>query len=112
MLSWTASVVGWAAASLLFLFHHRHRRLRSRSFLCVACVIFLVLSFFGDLSFAELERRTVPAPYIPNISSPFDASQFDDYDEDEDDEDLGEEERELRAHWESFNTDATLFNGF
>ena len=30
--------------------------------------------FFGELSFAELERRTVPAPYIPDIRSPYAAT--------------------------------------
>ena len=40
-------------------------------------------------------------------------SLFDEYPEDEDDEEeLTEEERELRAHYESFNTDPTLFEEF
>ena len=70
--------------------------------------------FFGELSFAELERRTVPAPYIPDIRSPYDASLFDEYPEDvdDDDEDLTEEERELRVHYESHNTDPKLFDEF
>jgi len=68
--------------------------------------------FFGDLSFAELERRTVPAPYIPDIRSPYDSSQFDEYDDDDNLEELGEEEMEQRVHWESFNTDPELFAGF
>jgi len=70
--------------------------------------------FFGELSFAELERRTVPAPYIPDIRSPYDASLFDEYPEDvdDDDEDLTEEERELRVHYESHNTDPNLFDEF
>ena len=68
--------------------------------------------FFGELSFADLERRSVPAPMIPDIKSPYDADNFDEYDDDEEDEELGEEEAEQRAHWESFNTDPELFAGF
>ena len=70
-------------------------------------------NLFGDLSFAELERRTVPAPYIPDITSPYDSSLYDEYDEDAEDEDeMTEEEKEERAHWESFNNDPKLFEGF
>jgi serine/threonine protein kinase/CRP-like cAMP-binding protein len=68
--------------------------------------------FFGELSFADLERRSVPAPMVPDIKSPYDADNFDEYDDDDDDEMLGEEEREQRAHFESFNTDPKLFDGF
>ena len=35
--------------------------------------------FFADLSFAELERRSVPAPYIPDLSSQTDDKRLDDY---------------------------------
>ena len=72
--------------------------------------------YFGDLSFADLERRTIPAPFIPEIRSPYDADNFDADDaediEDDDDENLTDEEKEQRKHWESFNTDPTLFACF
>jgi CRP-like cAMP-binding protein/serine/threonine protein kinase len=71
--------------------------------------------FFGDLSFAELERRTIPAPIVPDIRSPFDAGNYDDMEgeEDEEDEDnLTEEEIEQRKYWESFNVDPSLFKAF
>jgi len=61
--------------------------------------------FFGELSFAELERRTVPAPYIPDIKSPYDFSCFPDAYDEEDEDDLDEEELELREHWIKFNPD-------
>ena len=61
----------------------------------------------------DLERRTIPAPVIPDIKSPYDAGNFDAEDDDEDDPDmLTDEEKEQRAHWESFNTDPELFVAF
>ena len=39
--------------------------------------------FFDDLSFADLERKSIPAPYIPDISNQYDASKFGQYDDDD-----------------------------
>ena len=39
--------------------------------------------FFGKIDFAALEKRTLPAPFVPKIKSSTDTSNFDDYEEDE-----------------------------
>ena len=69
-----------------------------------------------SITVTTLERRTIPAPFIPEIRSPYDADNFDADDaediEDDDDENLTDEEKEQRKHWESFNTAPTLFACF
>ena len=48
-------------------------------------------NFFKPLNFSELEKKTIPAPHIPDIKSPTDTSNFEEY-EDED-----------GAEWARFN---------
>jgi len=69
--------------------------------------------FFDDLSFAELEMKTIPAPHVPDIRDPFDASNFDDdMDDGDDDDDSDDEDAQQRKAWEEYNTDPSLFNKF
>jgi len=37
--------------------------------------------FFSTVDWAALERRALPAPYIPPIGDPLDSSNFDEYEE-------------------------------
>jgi len=68
--------------------------------------------FFGELSFAELERRTMPAPFIPNVMSPYDGNNYDDYPVEDGTRQPDEEEQEQLAYYETFNKDKSLFNTF
>ena len=53
--------------------------------------------FFDDLSFAELEMKSIPAPYVPDIANPYDASKYDEFDNlDAADEESDDEEAEQR----------------
>ena len=68
---------------------------------------YVLPTFFNSLVWSRERFSALPPPY--------DASLFDEYPEDveDDDEDeLTEEEREQRAHWESFNNDPKLFEDF
>jgi len=70
--------------------------------------------FFGELSFSELERRSIPAPFIPNISAPSDTANFDEYEDADDleEDELTEEDKEQYAQWEACNSDPHLFHDF
>jgi len=70
--------------------------------------------FFDGLNFSELERREVPAPYVPDIANPFDAANFD-YDEEEDaydSDDPYDETAQQIKQWETYNTNPSLFVDF
>ena len=58
--------------------------------------------FFRPIDFVALERREIPAPYVPTITSPTDTSNFDfesdDSDSDFDDDTDDEDERASREH--------------
>lgn len=54
-------------------------------------------TFFKPLNFSDLEKKTLKAPHVPNISSPTDTSNFEEY-EDED-----------GAEWARFNDPSAKF---
>ena len=41
------------------------------------------MQWFDEIDFGKLVDKKLPAPWVPPIKDPLDASNFDDYDEDE-----------------------------
>ena len=67
--------------------------------------------FFGDISFTELELKSIEAPHKPQIKDPLDADNFDEVDDDSDDSDDEEMVAQL-AEWKTHNKDPNLFANF